>query len=125
MIEPSKAELIRQIEREGKRWGLSHMISSYGEVLVAEEVPCKINLGNGVSVVENVKQGITKMSTSYPFSSVLRSRLKRTDKIKWMGLELRHAEEKKLHEQKMEAVHHEFKQDLRKAIRGRLLFGGK
>lgn len=125
MIEPSKAELIRQIEREGKRWGLSHMISAFGEVLVAEEVPCKVNLGNGVQVVENVKQGVTQMSTTFPFSSVLRSRLKRSDKVKWLGVELRHIEEQKAQEQKMEPVYHELKQDLKHAKRGRLIIGGR
>lgn len=100
------------------------MISSFGEVLVAEEVPCLIPLGNGFSVVEKVKRDITAMSTSYPFSSILRNRLKRQDRIKFMGLELRHEMEKKQFESKMEPVYHELAQDIRKANRGRLIFGG-
>lgn len=124
MMEPSKAELIRQIDREGKPWGLSHMII-YGDPFVAELVPCKIDLGNGISVVENVKRDVTRMSTTYPFSSVLRNRLKQADRKKFMGLEIRHMNEKKAQEQKMEPVYHELKQDLKQANRGRLVFGAK
>lgn len=125
MIEPSKAELIRQINREGKRWGLSHMISSFGDVLVAEEVPCKINLGNGISIVEKVKRDITAMSTSYPFSSILRNRFKREDRVAFLGAEIRHEQEKRDHETKMEAIHHELEQDIRKLDKGRIIIGVK
>lgn len=125
MIEPSEVSLIEQIEREGKPWGLCHMISSYGEVLVAELVPCKINLGNGITIVEDVKRDITRMSTSYPFSSILKNRFKAKDRAKWMGVELRHLHEKQAQEQKMEPVYHEMKSDLRDLKRGKLVFGVK
>ncbi len=121
MREPSKAELIRQINREGKRWRLSHMISSFGDVLVAEEVPCIINLGNGISILEDVKRDITSMSTSYPFSSILRNRFKRMDRVKFLGLEIRHAQEKAAFESKMEPVYHQMKQDLKDIKKGKLV----
>lgn len=125
MIEPSNAELIRQINREGKRWGLSHMISAFGEVLVAEEVPCKIDLGNGICIVETVKRDVTAMSTSYPFSSILKNRFTRTDRIEYLGLEIRHEQEKAAHASKMEPMHHELAQDIRALAKGRQRFGGK
>lgn len=125
MIEPSKAELIRQINREGKRWGLSHTISPWGDVLVAEEIPCKLELGNGISIVEKVKRPITAMSTSYPFSSILRNRFKLEDRKQFLGLEIRHETEKREHESKMEAMHHELEMDIRKADKGRIIIGGK
>jgi hypothetical protein len=124
-MEPSKAELIRQIDREGKPWGLSHMISVFGEVLVAELVPCKVNLGNGISVIEDVKRDVARMSVTYPFSSVLRNRLKREDRVKFMGLEIRHMNEMKAQQQKMEPIYHELEQDLKKAKKGRLIIGGR
>lgn len=101
------------------------MVSAFGEVLVAEQVPCKISLGNGISIVENVKRDITAMSTSYPFSSVLRNRFKREDRVEFLGLEIRHAQEQKEQEQKIEPMHHELSQDLRKLAKGKMWFGGK
>ena len=124
MMQPSDAELIRQINREGKRWGLCHMISSYGTVLVAEKVPCLIPIGNGTSVLEHCVRDVATMSTEYPFSSVLRNRLSSDKRKVALAVEISHLNEVKKHEAKLADIHHELKGDLKKSIKGVIRIGG-
>jgi hypothetical protein len=93
----------------------------YGDVLVAEQMAAKINLGCGISVVEKCKRDVTSMSVSYPFSALLRNRVTTANRKNWLSKEIKHEREKKEHECKMEAIHHELEMDIRRADKGRII----
>jgi hypothetical protein len=124
MLQPSKAELARQIDREGKRWGLKHMISSYGDVLVAELVPVAIPLGNGVTVVEKCIRDVCAMSTSYPFSSVLRNRIGADKRKVATALEIAHENELKQQKSRQADIDYAIGSDLREIRKGTIRIGG-
>ena len=124
MLQPSNAELKRQIDREGKRWGLQHMVSSDGTVLVAELVPVSIPLGNGVTVVEHCLRDVCAMSADYPFSSVLRNRIGSDRRKISLALEITHENEKKKQKFKSDEIRYAIGSDLRNIRKGTIRIGG-
>lgn len=126
MINASKYDLVKIISRLGKKWGITYSKSPLdGRILAAEEVPSKIRLGNGISVIERVNRPICEISNAYPFSFLLRNRLRKADRKKWLGLELKRFYEEKEAKERMEPIYHELKVDLNHAKKGRLIIGGR
>lgn len=124
MLQPSDAELKRQIDREGKRWGLRHMVSSFGDVLVAEELPVAIPLGNGITVVEKCLRDVCAMSTEYPFSSVLRNRIGSDKRKVSLALEITHENELKKQKARSDELRYAIGSDLKELRKGTFRVGG-
>jgi hypothetical protein len=126
MINASKYDLIKIISRLGKKWGITYSKSPFdGSILAAEEIPSKIRLGNGISVVERVKRPICEISNTYPFSFLLRNRLRKAVRKKWLGLELKRFYEEKEANDRMEPVLHQMKSDILDLKKGKLIIGGR
>lgn len=117
----SNAELWRQIEREGRRWDLHPMISSWGDVLVGEDIPIKITLPCGLGLVERLRRDITAVSMDYPWSSLLRNRKQRGERVAHARLEVATAAYVNQVEQRKADMFHELAADIRKADRQRIV----
>lgn len=117
MRQVSNAELKRQISREGKRWGLVPMMSVFGEVLVAEEVPCVLPLAPGIFVLERVQRDITAVSMSYPWSSLLRNRKRKTERVASLRSELKEVAYRAGLKKKLDEIHEEMAEDIRSAAK--------
>lgn len=110
-----KQELKRQITREGKRWGVVPMDSVFGDVLCAEDIPCMIPLGNGISCVEKVRRDITAMSLDYPWFCILRNRKYKGERSASLRAEIKEAARVRQIEQNLDDIYHELSADIRKA----------
>lgn len=117
----SVAERRRQIAREGARWGLVPM-EVWGDVLVAEDVPCRIPLPCGIAIGERVRRDITGVSMEYTFSKVLRSRKHKAERTMAARLEVSHAVRLAEIEERKAAIYHEMNGEIRAADKGRQIF---
>lgn len=118
----SDAELTRQIKREGMRWDLHPMVSQYGAVLVAEDIPAIIPLANGLFILERVRRDITAISQEYPWSHLLRNRKRKTERTAALRRELAVLSAQKKSKDRIQDVYAEMESDFRAADRGRLVF---
>jgi hypothetical protein len=118
----SDAEIARQLSRLGPRWGLFAMRSSFGDVLVGEDVPTLLPVVQGLSYIAHVHRDVCKLSPTYPWRNVLRNRLGRQERSGWHRQELaamRRAAQKKA---RLQDIQHELASDIRSADKGRLYF---
>jgi hypothetical protein len=119
VCQPSEATVKRLIEREGKRWGLAPMLSVFDYYLVAEDQPCMIPLTENLAVLERVRRDITRLSDSYPFSSVLGNRFDYEKRQNAMSREIYHARKLKEAQKPIEEAKEELAKDLRNLAKGR------
>lgn len=110
----SNASLKRQIEREGPRWGLTHMTVD-GQVLVAEDQRFVLPTFAGVNYMETIRRDITAVSMDYPWSSMLRNRVRREERRIYTRAEIRHAMEQKAAKARIDDAYHELEADIRRA----------
>lgn len=111
----SNAELKRQITREGKRWGLVPMVSQFGDVLVAEEVPCVLPLSSGIFILERVQRDITAVSMSYPWSALLRNRKHKAERVASLRSEITQTAHDAGIQTRLAEIHKEMANDIRSA----------
>jgi hypothetical protein len=121
MRKVSNAELKRQITREGKRWGLVPMESVFGDVLVAEEIPCVLPLSPGIFVIERVQRDITAVSMDYPFSCLLRNRKKKAERTASLRQEIKEVAYQTGIAQRLDDIHGEMASDIKQADKGRIM----
>lgn len=121
MRKVSNAELKRQITREGKRWGLVPMVSVFGDVLVAEEVPCVLPLSPGLFIIERVQRDITAISMSYPWSALLRNRKTKADRVASLRSEITQVAYEAGIQQKLADIHEQVADDIKKADKGKVV----
>ena len=110
--------LKRQITREGKRWGLVPMLSVFGDILVAEDIPCTIPVADGVAVTTRVRRDITSISPAYPWHCLLRSRKYKTERSAALRTEIVEASRQKAIRENLENIYHELSGDIKKADKG-------
>jgi hypothetical protein len=117
----SDAELKRQIARESKRWALHPMVSAYGSVLVAEDIPAVIPLTNGLNVLTRIRRDITGISQEYPWSSLLRNRRHKAERTAALRAEITHARRILEHRRRKEALYRELASDVKAKNKGRII----
>lgn len=117
----SDAELKRQITREGKHWGLVPMLSVFGDVLVAEEIPCVVPLASGLLVLDRVQRDITSVSMDYPFASILRNRKHKAERTASLRSEITRQIDEKLAEQRLAEIYKELHEDLKRANKQKVM----
>lgn len=117
----SDAETRRQIEREGKRWGLAPMVSIFSTLLVAEEIPCVIPLSPGVMVLDRVKRDITAVTQEYPFGALLRNRKHKGERNTSLRLEVTRQIEENAAAKRLEEIYRELHSDLKRADKQRVV----
>lgn len=120
----SNAELKRQIKREGKRWGLFPMVSVFGDVLVAEEVPCVLPLAAGIFILEKVQRDITAVSMSYPWCALLRNRKTKAERVASLRSEITQAAYKAGIKAKLDDIHGSMEEDIRSADKVKVRMNG-
>ena len=111
----SNQAIKRQIEREGKRWGLVPMRSVFGDILVAEDIPCAIPIADGIFVVTRVRRDITAISREYPWWCLLRNRKRKNERSVALRSEIKEAFRQKQIQSKLDDLYHEMAADIRKA----------
>lgn len=114
----NNAALKRQIAREGKRWGLIPMVSIFGDVLVAEDIPCSIPIADGVTVTTRIRRDITSISSSYPWHCLLRNRKYKGERTAALRTEIVEAARQKAIRNSLDDIYHELSNDIRKADKG-------
>lgn len=117
----SDAELKRQIARNGKRWGLVPMKSVFGDILVAEEIPCVVPLASGLLIMEKVQRDITSVSMDYPFSSLLRNRKGKAERTASLRSEITQEIENKAAEARLAEIYKELHGDLKRAAKQKVM----
>ncbi len=114
----SNSAMKRQIEREGKRWGLVPMTSCFGDILVAEDIPCAIPVADGISVVTRIRRDITAISKEYPWWCLLRNRKRKAERSAALRSEIKEAIRQKNIQTQLDDIYHELSADIRKADKG-------
>jgi hypothetical protein len=117
----SDAEIKRQIAREGKRWALHPMVSVYGSVLVAEDIPAVLPIGAGLRVLTRIRRDITGIGTDYPWSALLRNRKHKAERTAALRAEITQARRILEHRRRKEALLNELASDIRTKDRGRII----
>lgn len=117
----SDAELKRQIAREGKSWALHPMVSAFGSVLVAEDIPAVIPLTEGLRVLTRVRRDITGISQEYPWSALLRNRKHKAERTASLRAEIAHAAQILQARKRKEDLLHELASDIRTKDKGRII----
>lgn len=123
-MKPSRTDLERQIKVLGRPWGLIPMTSTFGDVLVAEEIPAVVPLTEDLCIVENVKRDITAISQEYPFSSLLRQRGSRVKRVAALGVELTllgKVQREQARRKKIDEMYAEMTDDFKRANRTRIV----
>ena len=120
MRQVSNAELKRQITREGKRWGLVPMVSIFGDILVAEEVPCVLPLSSGIMYIERVQRDITAVSMAYPWSALLRNRKTKAERVASLRNEITQVAYEAGIKNKLDEIHGALEEDIRSANKSKV-----
>lgn len=97
------------------------MVSSFGDVLVAEHVPTLLPL-DGLSLLAQVERDITAISQEYPWSALLRNRMKRGERFAWHRRELAILRRDMAYQAKIRDAQHELAADIRAKDKGRQHF---
>lgn len=100
------------------------MTSTFGDVLVAEEIPAVVPLTEDLCIVENVKRDITAISQEYPFSSLLRQRGSRVKRVAALGVELTllgKVQREQARRKKIDEMYAEMTDDFKRANRTRIV----
>lgn len=127
-MKPSRTQLIEQIERYGRPWGLIPMKSVLGDILVAEEIPVKIPLTDDISILVKVNRDITAISAEYPFSRLLATRGSRKKRVTALANELAFVSKMKKKEaaqRRVDELYGEMTDDFRRANRTTIWLGNK
>lgn len=112
MVRISQRSLARQIARLGRRWGIVPMWVD-GRVLAAEQFTALLS-GPGINYSVKVDRDITAISPEYPFSALLRSRLKRGERTAYARRELKVMAEEKARKARFDDEFHELAADIRR-----------
>jgi hypothetical protein len=123
MRQVSNAELKRQIARNGRRWRLVPMVSVFGGVLVAEEVPCVLPLAPGIFVIERVQRDITAISMEYPWRALLRNRKGKAERVASLRAEVTQAAYQAGVKKRLDDIHGAMAEDIRSANKIKVAYG--
>lgn len=96
------------------------MDSAYGEVLVGEDIPCVLPLGQ-IRVLVKVRRDITAISQEYPWSALLRNRKRKAERTTAMRRELSAIREQRKYKQAIADLNHELAADIRQKDKGRII----
>ena len=119
-MQASNITIKEQIKEYSKEFGIKSMTSITGRILAAENIPCKIPMGNGLSIITNVKRDLTGVDEDFPISSIIAMRSRQGDRRKALAQEIEIADEQyKIDQRRAEML--EFAKDKEK---GRIYVGG-
>ncbi len=96
------------------------MVSVFGDVLVAEDQPTILPVG-GVFVLTRVRVDITGISQEYPWSALLRNRVRRAERTLAFRREIKLMMLQKAAAERKEAIMREFEADVRRKDKSRIV----
>jgi uncharacterized small protein (DUF1192 family) len=117
----SVSAIVRQIEREGLRWGLFPLVRD-GKVFVAERIPVAYcEPGHGLGYVDHKLRAICSIDEENTFANVLRNRIERCEADLAERAAERDAALAREQAAGEEARSHTYRGDIKRLRRGRIM----